>query len=168
MCDPLIYIENLGAIRRSNINITPLTILAGENGTGKSFVTKFLYSVLSVINVDTYSNHTLEIANNLSSTLAQINDFLVESSEDDEIGTQIDFEEDIIFLKDFHKSIQNLANSIKLIETDYYAFDEDFIFRFQKKVTLYVKLKPLAIHFFCLQSRIQGYNLASLVLNMSE
>ena len=132
-----IYIENLGAIRRSNINITPLTILAGENGTGKSFVTKFLYSVLSVINVDTYSNHTLEIANNLSSTLAQINDFLVESSEDDELGIQIDFEEDIIFLKDFHKSIQNLANSIKLIETDYYAFDKDFIFRFQKKATTY-------------------------------
>lgn len=132
-----IHIENLGAIRRSDINITPLTILAGENGTGKSFVTKFLYSVLSVINEDTYSNHTLEIANNLSSTFAQINDFLVESSEDDEIGIQTEFEEDIIFLKDFQSSIQNLANSIKLIETDYYAFDEDFIVRFQKKVTTY-------------------------------
>ena len=38
-----IHIENLGAIEKADITITPLTILAGENGTGKSFVTKFLY-----------------------------------------------------------------------------------------------------------------------------
>ena len=45
-----IHIENLGAIKEANLTITPLTILAGENGTGKSFVTKFLYSVLNTIN----------------------------------------------------------------------------------------------------------------------
>lgn len=132
-----IHIENLGAIKQSNINITPLTILAGENGTGKSFVTKFLYSVLSVINVDTYSNYTLDIVNKLSSTFNQIIDFLLEPAEENEIIRSTDFEEDIIFLKKFQDNIQTLANSIKLIETDYYAFDKDFIVEFQKEVTTY-------------------------------
>ncbi|OPH39698.1 AAA family ATPase [Moraxella equi] len=49
-----LYIENLGAIDKAQITINPLTILAGENGTGKSFVTKFLYSVLNVLMRDTY------------------------------------------------------------------------------------------------------------------
>ncbi len=37
-----IEIENLGAIEKAEFKITPMTILAGKNGTGKSFVTKFL------------------------------------------------------------------------------------------------------------------------------
>lgn len=45
-----LYIENLGAIEKAELSVNPLTILAGENGTGKSFVTKFLYSVLKVLN----------------------------------------------------------------------------------------------------------------------
>ena len=51
-----IHIENLGAIEKADITITPLTILAGENGTGKSFVTKFLYSILNVTILDVFSN----------------------------------------------------------------------------------------------------------------
>ncbi|MGP5542949.1 hypothetical protein ACTXMH_10370 [Psychrobacter celer] len=51
-----IHIENLGAIEKADITITPLTILAGENGTGKSFVTKFLYSILNVTILDIFSN----------------------------------------------------------------------------------------------------------------
>ena len=132
-----IYIENLGAIKRSNINITPLTILAGENGTGKSFVTKFLYSVLSVINVDTYSNYTLEIVNKLSSTLSQIIDFLLDSTEDNKIVRSANLEEDIIFLKRFQENIQNLAEYIKQVESDYHIFNEDFIIEFQKEIKVY-------------------------------
>ena len=60
-----IYIENLGAIREANVTITPLTILAGENGTGKSFVTKFLYSILNVINTNIY-------AKQMTTTISQI------------------------------------------------------------------------------------------------
>lgn len=73
-----LYIENLGAIDKAEITISPLTVLAGENGTGKSFVTKFLYSVLKVLNQDVYkksiintSDEILEILNELKDLLTQ-------------------------------------------------------------------------------------------------
>lgn len=47
-----LYIENLGAIEKAELTVNPLTILAGENGTGKSFVTKFLYSVLNAVSLN--------------------------------------------------------------------------------------------------------------------
>ncbi len=53
-----IEIENLGAIKKAEFEISPMTILAGKNGTGKSFVTKFLYSVLS-LNETKFINHCL-------------------------------------------------------------------------------------------------------------
>ena len=43
-------IENLGPLKTGRIDIRPLTVLAGPNGTGKSFVTRSLYSVLNVVN----------------------------------------------------------------------------------------------------------------------
>lgn len=71
-----IHIENLGAIEKADIAITPLTILAGENGTGKSFVTKFLYSILNVTILDVFSNELnllyLDINNNISQIVESI------------------------------------------------------------------------------------------------
>ena len=69
-----IHIENLGAIEKADITITPLTILAGENGTGKSFVTKFLYSILNVTILDVFSNELnillLDIQNNIPTIIS--------------------------------------------------------------------------------------------------
>ncbi|KAF3977087.1 MAG: AAA family ATPase [Methylococcales symbiont of Iophon sp. n. MRB-2018] len=45
-----IKIKNLGKLTQGEIKIRPLTILTGENGAGKSFFTKSLYSILSVFN----------------------------------------------------------------------------------------------------------------------
>lgn len=61
-----IHIENLGAIKEADITITPLTILAGENGTGKSFVTKFLYSILNVAILDVFTNRFNELSTNIT------------------------------------------------------------------------------------------------------
>lgn len=47
-------ISNLGKFRNGTIKIRPITIIAGKNGTGKSFVTKTLYSFLNVINKNVY------------------------------------------------------------------------------------------------------------------
>ncbi len=57
-----IEIENLGAIEKAEFEISPMTILAGKNGTGKSFVTKFLYSVLNSININTVKNSLEKIS----------------------------------------------------------------------------------------------------------
>ncbi|MCT7529604.1 hypothetical protein N5T79_10645 [Aliarcobacter cryaerophilus] len=45
-------IENLGNIKKANFEIKPLTIIAGENGSGKSFTTKSLYCLLDALNND--------------------------------------------------------------------------------------------------------------------
>lgn len=45
-----IKVENLGRFKGGTIKVRPLTVLTGENGTGKSFFTKTLYSVFSIIN----------------------------------------------------------------------------------------------------------------------
>ena len=49
-------IENMGNINNAMITIKPLTIIAGENSTGKTFVTKSLYTILDAV----YQNHFLD------------------------------------------------------------------------------------------------------------
>jgi len=45
-----VSVKNLGQIKEATFNIRPMTVITGPNGTGKSFFTKSLYSVLNVIN----------------------------------------------------------------------------------------------------------------------
>ncbi|CAC9601783.1 hypothetical protein [uncultured Gammaproteobacteria bacterium] len=45
-----IEVKNLGKFKGGTIKVRPLTVLTGENGTGKSFFTKTLYSVFSIVN----------------------------------------------------------------------------------------------------------------------
>ena len=71
-----IHIENLGAIEEADITITPLTILAGENGTGKSFVTKFLYSILNVTILDVFSNELNLLHLDINNNISRISDFI--------------------------------------------------------------------------------------------
>lgn len=47
-------ISNLGKLKSGLIKIRPITVLAGKNGTGKSFVTKSLYSIFNIINRNIY------------------------------------------------------------------------------------------------------------------
>ncbi len=48
-------IENMGNIDKATVTIKPLTIIAGENSTGKTFITKSLYTILDSV----YRNHFL-------------------------------------------------------------------------------------------------------------
>ena len=47
-------LENIGNIDKASITIKPLTIIAGENSSGKTFVTKSLYTILSEIHYIDY------------------------------------------------------------------------------------------------------------------
>jgi len=49
-----VKVKNLGKIRDATFNIRPMTVITGPNGTGKSFFTKSLYSILNVINKNVY------------------------------------------------------------------------------------------------------------------
>ena len=44
-----VRIQNLGKLADATVRVGPLTVLAGVNGTGKSFFSKFLYSVLDAM-----------------------------------------------------------------------------------------------------------------------
>lgn len=47
-----IDIRNFGKIKNAKVNIRPFTVIAGPNSSGKSFVTKALYSFFNTINSD--------------------------------------------------------------------------------------------------------------------
>ncbi|MDC9728772.1 MAG: AAA family ATPase [Methyloprofundus sp.] len=51
-----ISIKNIGKISQADLKIRPFTVIAGKNSSGKSFVTKSLYSLFNAINKDHISN----------------------------------------------------------------------------------------------------------------
>ena len=42
-----LYMENIGKLANTEIDIDGITVIAGKNGTGKSTIGKVLYSVFS-------------------------------------------------------------------------------------------------------------------------
>lgn len=119
-----LYIENLGAIEKAEMTINPLTILAGENGTGKSFVTKFLYSVLNVLMKDVYKNELIDIINVLEINNNELKDLSIQRK----VFKQEIFHNFYIFLmrlkdkvsktnniskESFHEEVQNIPYLIK-------------------------------------------------------
>ena len=48
--DDNILINNFGPIKSANIDISPLTIFIGINGSGKSFSALLIHSILNSIN----------------------------------------------------------------------------------------------------------------------
>lgn len=42
-----LYMENIGKLANTEIAIDGITVIAGKNGTGKSTVSKSLYSIFS-------------------------------------------------------------------------------------------------------------------------
>ena len=49
-----VKVKNLGRLKDAEFQIRPMTVITGQNGTGKSFFTKSLYSILNVINKNVY------------------------------------------------------------------------------------------------------------------
>ncbi|HHR5954319.1 TPA: AAA family ATPase [Providencia alcalifaciens] len=55
-----IEIRNFGKIKHAKINIRPFTIISGHNSSGKSFVTKVLYSYFNTIKNDYLTSNIFE------------------------------------------------------------------------------------------------------------
>lgn len=69
-----IKIHNVGKLADATVEIDGITVIAGENDTGKSSVSKALYSVFSSFyhfNKSIYSQRKLEIADLLNSLLGK-------------------------------------------------------------------------------------------------
>ena len=61
-------IENLGNIKKADVNIKPLTIIAGKNSTGKTFITKSLYTILNTVGTDHLSINLIDRYDDLRDT----------------------------------------------------------------------------------------------------
>lgn len=55
-----VKVKNLGKIKEAEFHIRPITVITGPNGTGKSFFTKSLYSILNVVNKNFYPKYLSE------------------------------------------------------------------------------------------------------------
>ncbi len=133
-------IANFGRINDLEINIKPLTVIAGINDSGKSFATKGLYSVLSALNNDHIGllfgkNHTsilkalqklafiltskkdLKFLKKLESNINFMDDVVAEAF-DKNLVQQLEFSKDIYiqkvidsFIDDFNKFNKHLQTT---------------------------------------------------------
>jgi len=49
-------LRNIGSITSSDLSIKPLTVIAGKNGSGKTFATKSLYAILSSVHENSFGH----------------------------------------------------------------------------------------------------------------
>ena len=70
-------IENFGPIDKATVQVGQFTVFAGPNNTGKTFVAKMLYSMLSAMNANHAQVSFGTIANIIESSL-QISSGIVE------------------------------------------------------------------------------------------
>ena len=69
-----VKVTNLGRFEQGTIKVRPITVLTGPNGTGKSFFTKTLYSLLNVVNRNTYHLVTSDIITEIELILKTFGD----------------------------------------------------------------------------------------------
>ena len=74
-----LHIENIGKLTDAKIRIGRFTVFAGPNNTGKSFVSKFLYSIFLAINsklvrqkIREYTGYFISIDNSLEHLLSSV------------------------------------------------------------------------------------------------
>ena len=65
-----VKVKNLGNIKDAKINIGDLTIFAGTNTTGKSYVSRALYSIFSALKADPYKAYYSNILRNFGDKLS--------------------------------------------------------------------------------------------------
>ena len=90
-------LENIGNISNANITIKPLTIIAGENSSGKTFLTKSLYTILNSIYKDHFSD-------NLIKKFTKLDNFYKRFIEDLDKPVKVDL--------DFNNEYKNYADNI--------------------------------------------------------
>ncbi len=143
-------IENFGNIQKASIEIKPLTIIAGENGVGKSFTTKSLYCLLDALNKD----YLLEYID-VSLAIIQRNIIFFESEFTNKSQKDIDFIENLKtvklnFLNFLQRELQelNLEQQEKLLNNFFDRIKEDYkeIEQYQKKQSVLKKFEKVVIY----------------------
>jgi len=81
-----VKISNFGKIESADLQIRPFTVIAGKNASGKSFVTKALYSFFSTLSKDFVTVEVLALIQSIGIDLRAI--YLTRTSADENIALQ--------------------------------------------------------------------------------
>ncbi|PSV16176.1 hypothetical protein C0W44_20505 [Photobacterium leiognathi subsp. mandapamensis] len=149
-------VENLGKIKDATFKINKFTVITGQNGTGKSFFTKSLYSIFSSIenysvkkyiynslnefkNISLFQKKILEKTEGFISNPNLVRDFdsLISSVEDVQktldIECELEFElenNDITILREhlllLNHNFKEKFNDIKELSNNYYDYAENY------------------------------------------
>lgn len=116
-----LYLKNIGMIKEANVDINGLTVIAGENDTGKSTVGKCLFSLIKTTEMCRgsffYAVRNRQILNNIDN-FKNFLDFLSENKQEyDESANKINILRDEIaqILENKNQSNFNKENEIKKI-----------------------------------------------------
>ena len=63
--DHRLHIRNFGKLSRADVRVGNFTVLAGPNNTGKSFVSKLLYSIFNALNADLEQERVFRLVSSL-------------------------------------------------------------------------------------------------------
>lgn len=79
-----VEIKNLGKVSHAKVSIRPLTVITGCNSSGKSFITRGLYSILHTLNQDVVSAYILNVLSLMNSALLRLSNNIPRRSTDDD------------------------------------------------------------------------------------
>lgn len=87
-----IKVSDFGKIKEANLQIRPFTVIAGKNSSGKSFITKALYSFFSTINKDFVTAEAIKSILGINARLNVIFHSIRLSIQEEELISQLLFD----------------------------------------------------------------------------
>lgn len=125
-----VKVKNLGKIREAEFHILPMTVITGPNGTGKSFFTKSLYSILNVINKNVYHESISQSIRKIQGSLRLLASCTTIDRDEIEVSTMmIAYQE-----QSLRKELDDLKNELEEVRS--YKIDDYCIFATSKKETV--------------------------------
>ncbi|MFH4538482.1 AAA family ATPase [Vibrio alginolyticus] len=113
-------VKALGKIKNASINVSPLTVITGPNGTGKSFFTKTLYSIFRMIEessaTESIRTYSTEIIEQHIEAIPELLENIEESDEKNELS-KLMFEI-VIDNKDKFEQILDISSRYKKSDED--------------------------------------------------
>jgi len=109
-------IQNFGKLVDATLDIGNLTVFAGPNNTGKSYVSKLLYSLIDAMNADHFSLHLSSL---IAPIGADLRNLRIMIGDDDEQLYLHDHHSDLSILNRHLRKMRKISESLSLDGIDY-------------------------------------------------